>query len=84
MAYSAGGDSQSGDEGPSIFGSGGAISEALAENDPSLKEEEKPAPKKLSPGELLKIKQDKEKAEKLAKEKKKKEEEKKKADEKKK
>lgn len=70
MAYSAGDGSQSGEEGPSIFGSGGAISEALAENDPSMQEEEKPKPKKLSPGELLKIKQEKEKAEKLAKKKK--------------
>jgi len=45
MAFSAGaaGDSSSGgDDGPSIFGSGGAISEALAESDPNLKEEEKP------------------------------------------
>lgn len=42
MAYSAGGDSAGGEEGPSIFGSGGAISEALAENDPNMKEKEKP------------------------------------------
>lgn len=38
MAYAASGDSA--DDGSSIFGSGGAISEALAESDPSLKEEE--------------------------------------------
>jgi len=55
MAYSAlGGDSNS--EDTSIFGAGGAISQALEENDPSLKEEEKPPPKKLSDKELLKIK----------------------------
>lgn len=57
MAYSAGGGEQSGED--SIFGSGGAISQALAENDPSMADEEKPEkppPKKLSPGELLKIK----------------------------
>ena len=42
MAYSAGDGSQSGEEGPSIFGSGGAISESMAENDPNMKEEEKP------------------------------------------
>ena len=41
MAYSALGADQSGEDG-SIFGSGGAISQALEENDPSLKEEEKP------------------------------------------
>lgn len=85
MAYSAGGGEQSGED--SIFGSGGAISQALAENDPSMADEEKPEkppPKKLSPGELLKIKQDKEKAQKLAEKKKKEAEEKKKKDEQKK
>ena len=56
MAYSAKDGEQGADDAPSIFGAGGAISEALAENDPSLKEEEKPEPKKLTPGELLKIK----------------------------
>lgn len=55
MAYSAGEGEQSAEkpEEPSIFGSSGAFAEALAENDPSLKEDEAP---KLSEGELLKIK----------------------------
>ena len=55
MAYSAEEGGQSGED-SSIFGSGGAISEALAESDPSLKEEEKPKPKVLSPAEQAKIK----------------------------
>lgn len=70
MSYSAKDVDQSADETPSIFGSGGAIAAALAENDPSLEEEEAPKPKKLSPGELLKIKQEKEAAQKLAQKKK--------------
>ena len=61
MAYSALANDQSGED-SSIFGAGGAISQALEENDPSLKEEEKPPPKKLTEGELLKIKQQKEAA----------------------
>ena len=80
MAYSALSNDQSGED-SSIFGSGGAISQALEESNPDLKEEEKPEPKKLSAGELLKIKQEKEAAQKLAEKKKKAAEEKKRKEE---
>lgn len=68
------------DDSSSIFGSGGAISEALAESDPSLKEDESKT-KEQKEAELKKKKEEEEKKKKLAEKKKKDLEEKRKKDE---
>ena len=81
MAYSATTATDSSTSNPddsgSIFGSGGAISEALAESDPSLKEDESKTKEQIE-AEKKKKKEEEEKKKKAAEKKKKEEAEKKK------
>ena len=73
------------DDSSSIFSSGGAISQALAENDESLQEKSDAAkPKPPTEAEIKKQKEEKEKQKKLAEQKKKEEKEKKEKEEQKK
>ena len=84
MAYSATtaqDQNSNSDDSGSIFGSGGAISEALAESDPSLKDEEASKPKQPTEADIKKEKEEKEKKKKDAEKKKKEAEEKRKKEE---